>query len=326
MTPLYNALPQYDKNIVDMLLVWVRWMSNANIVNDPEILRRSTPNEYPVTTKEIYLDYLSIRDDLEERGGKDEEILLPLMEILLGRRFKGFLNRYRKDHQDESPVEEWFDDIDMLIDMDLEASGDVTIDNIAFFIGADREFDKEVIQLSLKRFNDIEKVFKKKYAIDVARAARRDIQIDKDKVYRDRYDLYLFSHYAAKLSAWAIDKDINKGTLNKFLAKHKEMLGKAFSYNDRIGEDRLKRILSNIRKDIIRVLDTFDKRRRVALKNGEQALSKDEMIHHLADFMDIQTKTYSNGNNIIQKIDIDFTKKAIHFKTLQVEHLRYHSN
>ncbi len=322
MSQFYNSLSKIDKRFVDCLEIWVLASSESKILNNREALERGYRDDYYIKTDEIYKDYLNIKEELEDHEAYSNELLLPLMEKLLGSSFDRFKTRYRKD----KPNEEWFDDIDLLLDMDLEASGGVSIENITFFICTDKEFDEKVIRLSKTRFEAIGKVFKKKYTIDQAREDRKKVQIIKDKIFRDRYDVYLVNHWTAKLSAYAINEQIYKSTINKFLSHRKEEVRDLLSYKDKIGEDRLNRILTLIKKDILKVLNSFNTHNKSAFKYGYQLISQEEMIHHIADYMNQQTKIYNNGNHIIKNIDFEFIRKAIHFKTLQKEHLRYHSN
>ena len=298
ITRHYNSLSKRDKRVVDDLEIWVSECSNAEILVDRDALERWYRDDYYISTAEIYKDYLNIKEELEGEEANRDELLFPLMEKLLGISFSRFVTRYRKDH----PNEEWFDDIDLLLDMDLEASGGVTIENISFFIGKDKEFDEKIIQLSKKRFNAIEKVFKKKFAIDPSRKDKKMLQIKKDNIFRDRYDVYLFNHYAAKLTAMAIDRGIPIDNIGGFLLEQKEMLRESFSYKDKIGEDRLKRILTLIKKDILKVLNTFNKHNKVALERGYQLISQEEMIHHIADYMEQEAEICENGNNIIKNL------------------------
>ena len=325
MTISYDSLSKEDKNIVDGIAEWVEEYSEAEVLGNRELLKKKLGDSNYISKNDIYRDYLSVKDDIKDRC--TDELFFTLMEKLTGSRFTGFIDKYKRDPSSRleyQPSKEWFD-MEQLLVLYLEDSGSVSIDNIASFMCIDKEFDEKVIRLSKPRFKAIGKVYKKTYAIDKSREDRKKIQIDKDKIFTDRYDVYLVNYYTAKLSAYAIEEQINKSTIDKFLSKYNKTIKDLFSYKDKIGEDRFKRILSLFKNDILKVLNSFNSHNKEASKYGYQFISSEEMIHNLADYMEEQTQIYNKGNSIIKEIDKTFTQKATHFKTLQEEHLRYHS-
>ena len=326
MTISYDSLSKEDKNIVDRIAEWVEEYSEAEVLGNRELLKKKLGDSNYISKNDIYEDYLSVKDDIEERC--TDELFFALMEKLTGSRFDGFVDKYKKGANNQIVYQrniEWFD-MELLLDMDLEASGGVSIDNIASFMCIDKEFDEKVVRLSKVRFKAMGKVFKKKFVIDESRRDRKMLQVDKGHIFKDRYDSYLFMYHVPKLAAealiWGIESQME---LEEFIEEQREILREIFSYKGPIGNERFNRILQKLKREIARVYKALEKEDILRSRKSERVLNLEEKCTILSNVMKVQTERYNNSNNILSDIDANFMKKAVHFKTLEEEHLRYHS-